>query len=485
MSLEALTARGEKMHQDLGREWYLVGAGLKSNPEFQQLYQRYADLTSPEVVAEARSAGTIELFEWAADLAIGRRTAALEEAQITWETGAVLRVGEREIPYLRAPIDMANTPDREFRIALDAARLTAVEAGLNGIRRERFAVEREDILALGLGDYVHARATLSGLDLDALGRAAGAFLVRTADAYRDSLARVVRQRLGIAVGDLVRSDAAWAFRSSQFDAAFRPTELVAMATRQMGEIGIDPVQGGRIRFDTDERPGKQPRAFCAPVQVPDEVYLVLRPRGGHQDYRTFWHEHGHALHFGSVDPAQSFAAKWLGDNSVTEGFAMLWDHMTLETGWLTRFAGLSPRDARTLRFELGVSELFMARRYAAKLGYELRLHRGSYEGRGAEYAERLSEATLFRYPEGDYLADVDPGFYAARYLRAWQLQAAMGETLRERFDEDWFRNPRAGGFIQHLMSSGQAENADRLSARVTGGPLDFEPLVRQLEAALA
>ena len=87
-----LTARGEELHQELGREWYLVGAGLKSNPEFQQIYQRYADLTAPDVVDEARSSGVLELFEWAADLAIGRRTAALEEAQIIWETGAVLRV---------------------------------------------------------------------------------------------------------------------------------------------------------------------------------------------------------------------------------------------------------------------------------------------------------------------------------------------------------------------------------------------------------
>jgi hypothetical protein len=103
---------------------------------------------------------------------------------------------------------------------------------------------------------------------------------------------------------------------------------------------------------------------------------------------------------------------------------------------------------------------------------------------GPDYAERLGRATLFRYPEGDHLTDVDPAFYAARYLRAWQLQAILRETLRERFDEDWYRNPRAGAYLQHLMSGGQGENADRLVTRVTGASLDFEPLARQLEAAL-
>ena len=46
----------------------------------------------------------------------------------------------------------------------------------------------------------------------------------------------------------------------------------------MSEMGLDAKHGGRIRFDTEERHGKKPRAFCVPVQVPAEVYLVLRPR---------------------------------------------------------------------------------------------------------------------------------------------------------------------------------------------------------------
>jgi hypothetical protein len=49
---------------------------------------------------------------------------------------------------------------------------------------------------------------------------------------------------------------------------------------------------------------------------------------------------------------------------------------------------------------------------------------------------------------------------------------------------DWYRNPRAGGYLQHLMSRGQAENADELATRVSGATLEFEPLARQIEAAL-
>jgi hypothetical protein len=186
-----------------------------------------------------------------------------------------------------------------------------------------------------------------------------------------------------------------------------------------------------------------------------------------------------------VEPDLGFAARWLDDNSVTEGFAMLWDHMTMDSRWLTRFTPMSGSEVSTLVFELATSELYLVRRYAAKLVYELSLHRGGLTDRGPEYAERLTEATLFRYPEGDWLTDVDPGFYAARYLRAWQLQAGLAGALTRRFDEDWYRNPRAGSFIQHLMSRGQADNADQLARQVTGTSLDFEPVARHLEARLS
>jgi hypothetical protein len=287
------------------------------------------------------------------------------------------------------------------------------------------------------------------------------------------------------MADLVRADTAWAFRADRHDSAFAPERLLATATRQMKEMTLDASCGGRIRFDTEERAGKLPRAFCVPVLIPDEVYLVLRPRGGHADYRTFWHELGHAMHFASVAPQCTFEARWLGDNSVTEGFAMLWDHLTLDPGWLTRYTELSGEPSRDLVFELGVNELYMIRRYAAKLQYELLLHRSDLRNMGSVYADLLSGATHFRFSEDDYLTDVDPHFYAARYLRAWQLEATLAHTLTERFDVDWYRNPAAGEFVHSLMARGQADPAHELASEVTQRPLGFGPILHRLSLMLS
>lgn len=484
MKRRELEAGGEDLHRELGREYYLTGAGHKSAPAFQAIYARHGNLVSDEALAVARESGSRPLVEWVVGLRVARAVAPWDERQVLWEQDAAVSVGERTIPYLRASIELANTSNRPFRIALDAARAQLVASGLNALRRERLDLEHRAVSELDMGDYVTAVARLSGIDLEQLARAADEFLRITDDMYREALGQLVARRVGVPLGDLVRADTAWAFRASQSDAAFPPGAMMALAARQMAELGLDLEQHGRIRFDTEERPAKQPRAFCAPVRVPEEIYVVLRPHGGHVDYRTFWHELGHAMHFASVQPARSFADRWLGDNSVTEGFAMLWDHMTTHRTWLARYADLSPADRGSLAFELAVGELYFLRRYAAKLRYELVLHRNASGDPGAEYATRLTHATLFRYPEADHLVDVDSGFYAARYLRAWQFEAGMARWLTERFDEDWFRNPTVGALIQELMSRGQAQLADELIRDVTGTTLSFAPVIARLEAAL-
>ena len=100
------------------------------------------------------------------DVRVGRTVADVDERQLVWEQQATLDVDGCRIPYLRAPIEIANSPDREYRHALDLARAAAAAEGLNDLRRERFEREHELVAALGLGDYVEAVSALSGIELE-------------------------------------------------------------------------------------------------------------------------------------------------------------------------------------------------------------------------------------------------------------------------------------------------------------------------------
>jgi oligoendopeptidase F len=306
--------------------------------------------------------------------------------------------------------------------------------------------------------------------------------------WDDLLPEAARRVLGVPVSELTRSDALALLRGSEFDAYFPAREMEAAIRRQVGDMGIDPVAGGRIRYDVGEREGKRSRAFCAPVRVPDEVYLVLRPHGGQTDYQTLLHELGHALHFAYTRPDYPFEYRWVGDNSVTEGYAMLFDHLMQTSGWLLRYSTLGRRQLPAFLRAAALEELQFLRRYCAKLIYETELYEsmGDWEGLSNLYVETLTAATSFRYRGADAFIDVDARFYAARYLRAWQLGALLATVLTEHFDEDWYRNPRAGPWlIDQLLSEGQRELADELAARVAGRPLSFGPVIAAVEALVA
>ena len=501
LTIDRLRREGEQFSQEISREFYLAHSGQKPVAELQPIYARHADVLGPDALDLTLEAfrtaakGTEErrsarlLVEWQAESQSARQLAELDEREIAWESSAIVHVTDtRAIQYEKASIEIANSRDANERHAIERARAALVSRELAPIRRERFQRERDITEALGLAaSYTATFELLSGVPLTQLRSECEQFLRDTQALWDDTLPEFAKRILNMDAAALTRADAGALFRAREFDAYFPAAQMETSIRRQVREMGIDPLAAGRVILDTGDREGKRSRAFCSPVRIPAEVYLVLRPRGGQSDWTTFLHELGHALHFAYMRPDLPFEFRWLGDNSITEGYAMLFDHLMKDPGWLKRYTELggstTPAFIRTAGFE----ELHFLRRYCAKLIYETELYGGSvrWESLPSLYVERLSTATGFRYQEADAFVDVDPRYYAARYLRAWQLQAVLNETLVERYDADWWRNPRAGPWIcSALFAEGQRELAHEQAERVSGTPLSFAPLVRAVERAL-
>ena len=100
-------------------------------------------------------------------------------------------------------------------------------------------------------------------------------------------------------------------------------------------LGIDLDAQGNVHLDVEERPTKSPRAFCAPIEIPDKVMLVIQPQGGPDDWYALFHEAGHTEHFAFTSPTCGWRRSALGDNAVTEGWAMLFDHLIDDRAWLS------------------------------------------------------------------------------------------------------------------------------------------------------
>jgi hypothetical protein len=487
--------------QEISRELYLAHSGQKPTAELQAIYGRHASILGPDALdlvldafreapngSEDQRAARL-LLDWEVESQGSRQLAPLDEREIAWEGSAAVRLDDgREIPFESVSIEMANSQHRNERHAIETARATLVERELAPIRRERFQRERDITERLGLAaNYNATFELLSGVSLAHLRAECEGFLRDTQSLWDEVLPEFSKRVLAMDARQLTRADALALFRAREFDAHFPSAHMESSIRGQVRDMGIDPLASGRIILDTGDRPGKRSRAFCAPVRVPGEVYLVLRPHGGQSDWTTFLHELGHSLHFAYMRPDLAFEYRWLGDNSITEGYAMLFDHLMQAPGWLKRYTSLSgavlPPFVRSAAFE----ELHFLRRYCAKLTYEIELYGGEvrWESLPDLYVDRLTAATTFRYNRADAFVDVDPRYYAVRYLLAWQLQALITETLVERYDDDWWRNPRVGPWIcSALFAEGQRETAHEQAKRVAGKPLSFAPLVRSVERVL-
>jgi hypothetical protein len=103
----------------------------------------------------------------------------------------------------------------------------------------------------------------------------------------------------------------------------------------------------------------------------------------------------------------------------------------------------------------------------------------------ARYVELLDGALKVTPSDTDYLADIDDGFYASEYLRAWAFEAQLRAYLREKFGNAWFARKDAGSLLRELWSEGQKPTADEILKEVTGGTLELEAAADRVREALA
>ena len=479
--LTSYRSEAEEFLTAIDREYYLHYSGQQDDFEIEAIYDRHAGLFAREAVEGLREAGAARaLVEFAAHGHIGRETKA-EAAELARREAALeLEWDGRQIPFRSAATVQANERDPDRRAALEAARNALTEAELNPLLRE--LLDRSHALAAELGwpSVVAMCEDLSGIDLRALEAQTSAFLGATEDGYEALVEPALRRQLGLGFAELRRSDLPAFFRAPSLDAGFPEDRLVPSLSETLAGMGVDLAAQPGVRIDTERRPKKSPRAFCAPVRVPDEVYLVIAPVGGRDDFAALFHEAGHTEHYAHVDRELPMEERYLGDNSVTEGFAFLFDHLVSNPEWLRRRLGIEDPDEIVLHSR--THQLVFLRRYAAKLAYELELHGGGPSNGLAEtYSRRLSDAVHVDWPKSTWLSDVDPFFYAARYLRAWALETHTRAALSERFGPTWFESPEAGRFLRGLWRRGQGpDGAEGILAAAGGSELDFGVLLHDL-----
>lgn len=489
MSTEPLTSRetdayrdrAEGFTRDLLQEYFDHFAGFKDTLDVEQVYVEYEDLTTLENARRLADAPS-ELWRFACEGYLGNLTRAHQAKTAEVEASLEATVDGNTIPYRMLRVAVSNEPDRDTRRRLNEERLRLLDEHLNPVYLEAAEIDRGAVRELDAPNYYELYKRF-GFRLDELAEECRALLDETEKLWEREGDKLFRARLGIPLDDAQPWDVPRLFRAPELDELYPSDRMLPALEATLADLGIDMRAQENVHLDLEARPSKSPRAFCAPIDVPEKVMLVIQPIGGKDDWEALFHEAGHTEHYAHTSESLGFEARRLGDMAVTEGWAMLMQHLVTEPAWLNRRLDV-PRPADLAR-DGAVSLLYFVRRYCAKLLYEIEFfQQDDPRSMRTRYSELLSDALKLPVAQESYLDDIDGSFYVIGYLRSWAFEAQLREFLRSELGNEWFARRDAGDLLRELWSLGQGPTADELLKDVTGARLEMAAVADRIREGL-
>jgi hypothetical protein len=317
-------------------------------------------------------------------------------------------------------------PDPGRRAALAGAAAEAL--GPSASRREAAAEQRARGRAEG-GLAPDWRAVVEGDQL----------LGASDDAWRDVLAWAARRTAGAAPGrGHARPDLLHVLALAEWDGLFRPALLAPAVKRTCDGLRLD---AGALRVDEGSRPAKWPGVHVVGPRI------SFRRRGGAGDWQDLLAGVGRALAARAAPPHRRDAA-------FAEALGWLLAALTLEPRWLAEHAGVEKRHAADVARGLALRRLAALRLDAAALRVATEVERGLSGAAWRDvYRDAMTAASGATWEGVRASRDADGPALLARVQGAAEGER-LRRALRERFDEDWWRNPRSAAHVAGLLAAG-------------------------------
>ena len=474
----------EAFSQLLMREYYLHFSGQKDTFEIARIFDDFKDLYDNMSINYLKeradtSPAHRKMLTFSMGLKISSYVKELNEKLENEVASSNIEIEGKEIPYYQSYVIMENTKERKRRKEIYEKRLEVIKH-TNDLRKDIWTKIYEVEKHYGYENYYQMNVALQEIDFKKILNKLEIFLDKTEEEYLDGMDKLIRKRAKVNIEDAQPHDISYLFRGKEFDKYFPSEKLIPVIKKFLDGLGINLEDYTNIHIDIEPRPRKNPRAFCAPVRIPDEIYLNHLPTGGHSDYSTTMHELGHTLHFANTDRKLPAEDKYFGDMGLSEIYAFLLQYLTINPLWVKDFISKEVPDEYFALKRL--EKIFIIRRYLGKLMYEIKLHQDEDIDSGWQYYEKhLKGTTGINYPPIMYLDDMDDEFYSASYLRAWFAEAQLEHKLKKEFGKKWWLKKETGEFLKKLWELGEKPKIEVLLKELGEKGINPKILIRQLK----
>ncbi len=392
---------------------------------------------------------------------VSQQLAEVNDAIANLEASLSFPVDGREVRWRDLERLLANEKSATTRKALYTAATPALER-LNQLLRRREERTAELVRELGYPSYEAFGGELRQADLARLGLLAEEVLEATEAPYKEVMGRLAQRELGLPFASLTRADIPRLFRPHGVDGLFPKDKQLARVHGTLSGMGLNLWGMKNVTLDTrDDVKRKNPRPLTLGIDVPGDVRLSVRPVEGAMEQTRLLHEFGHALHYAYTKEPRFELAK-LGNTTVSEAYSALFEDLMEDPVWLEEYAGLAGKERADYLAAASAHKLFLIRRAAGRLLYQLALHRQEGVDARALYKTILARMDALPVTDDDvarHLVEQEDFFQSADSFRAWFLAGQLQGQLKARFGPAWWHNPEAGTFLQGLWTHGNALSA--------------------------
>ena len=472
----------------LARERYRCAAGLPLHDTLRAILRAHKLAPSAEGLAQAREAlGDAEAED-------PRRPGRIARLSSLRDFLARARALELEPVAAQELFELDRRP--LVRVPGDAGLHGAIPAV--GVERELPVLrscerrgEMEEALASALGaadgarsatwDAAQSAQSEAGIAVpEGAARWPGQVLEGTDAIFEDLGGWLMERHTGAKPGTAARHDVLHLLHAPRSASAFPGGEMQRTVRRWAEMLRLDLSE---VKVDDEDRPLKRPGARAEPVDPPWEVALTFLPAEGPRALGGLLGAIGTALLRLGPPPDAPPEDLWLGDPSVWHACWEILEGLVRDREWLRRCAKaqLSRDDERAI----AIAAVIDCRVAAARTLASVQARESGLGSRAAAaHRDLYARATGAELPAGLALRDLDPWFEPLAHLQGRALAARIREFLRDRHDEDWWRNPRSTASLQALWGRGGRPTCAELWTELGGEP-SVNPLLIELSQACA
>jgi hypothetical protein len=489
--LNEMRNRIHKFTKEIEERYHLNWVGLLDEVNIAEVHKKYDDIFTLDNIkwiknlSPNNSKGEKLLKRLLSILIttyLEKQTKELIDKRLNVEATSSFEFNGTTITYRSSGPKMANEPDRNKRIEMYNEVVKLKQKHITPLREEFIKVIFEKVHELGFKNYVELCSFLQERDFYKFAETMEKFLQRTESVYVKYLEMSLKKELGIKLKDAHSTDILLLRRATQYDKYFPKENMLKAFKNTMLAIGFNIDKMKNIQLDTEARQKKIPRACVTAVDPPNDVRLTVYPMGGQDDYVAILHEGGHAVHFAHDRRNLEMEYKYLGDRGFTEGVAYLFQHLTLNTGWLQKHVGME-KDDEYLKFAY-FHRLMAIRRLAINALYQFKLFEDeNLEGKPELYEKMIIGCQKIEISPASYL-DMDMDFYSAGYVRAMLFESQLRAYLEENIGKDWWDNKETSYFLKQHYQHGRKFSAEEVLKSINFGELSTKYFENELYTVL-